>query len=111
MKISDLASSLGLTLVQSDFKDRTVSSGYTSDLLSDVMANAAADGVLVTVQAHKNTVAVAALVGLAAVVICNGRPVPVDMIEAAKAEGIALLKTTENAFEISGRLWSAMKGA
>jgi predicted transcriptional regulator len=111
MKISDLASSLGLTLVQGNFKDRTVSAGYTSDLLSDVMANAAADGVLITVQAHKNTIAVAALVGLAAVVICNGRPVPADMIEAAKTEGIALFKTTANAFEVSGWLWSAMKGA
>jgi predicted transcriptional regulator len=109
MKTSDLAPSLGLTLVQADFKDRAVTSGYTSDLLSDVMANAEADGVLVTVQAHKNTIAVAALAGLAAVVICNGRPVPADMIEAARTEGIALLSTTKSSFEISGRLWSIMQ--
>lgn len=110
MKISDLAPSLGVALVQGEFDDREVGSGYTSDLLSDVMANAKADGVLITVQAHKNTVAVASLAGLAAIVVCNGRPVPADMIEAARAEGIALLSTQDPAFEVSGRLWAALRG-
>lgn len=110
MKISDLAPSLDLKLVQAEFADREIGSGYASDLLSDVMANAKADGVLITVQAHKNAVAVASLAGLAAIVVCNGRPVPEDMIDAARAEGVALLSTTQAAFEVSGRLWAALKG-
>jgi len=110
MKISDLAPSLGLKLVQGEFADREVGSGYASDLLSDVMANAKADGVLVTVQAHKNTIAVASLAGLAAIVVCNARPLPEDMVEAARAEGIALLSTAQTAFEVSGRLWAALRG-
>ncbi len=108
MRISELAAALELEAVQPDCQDRPISSGYTSDLLSDVMANAAADGVLITVQAHKNAVAVASLVGLAAIVICNGRPVPEDMIEAARAEGVALFRTQANAFATSGRLWLAL---
>jgi hypothetical protein len=109
MLISELASSLGLETAQDAYKDREISSGYASDLLSDVMANAAADGVLVTVQAHKNAVAVASLVGLAAIVVCNSRPLPEDMIEAARAEGVAVFRSAENAFEISGRLWAALR--
>jgi hypothetical protein len=109
MLISELASTLGLETAQGDFKDREVSSGYASDLLSDVMANASADGVLVTVQAHKNAIAVASLVGLGAIVICNSRPLPEDMIEAAKAEGVAVFRSAENAFEISGRLWASLQ--
>ncbi len=110
MQISELAPALGLSLAQPEFTDREISSGYSSDLLSDVMANARADGVLVTVQAHKNTIAVAALAGLAAVVVCNGRPLPADMIEAARAERIAVLSTSDPAFEVSGRLWAALRG-
>lgn len=108
MRISELATSLRLEIAQGGYADREVSAGYSSDLLSDVMANARADGVLVTVQAHKNAVAVASLVGLAAIVVCNSRPLPEDMVEAARAEGIAVFRSPENAFEVSGRLWALL---
>jgi hypothetical protein len=110
MRISELAGRLALELAQETFEDRAISGGYSSDLLSDVMANAAADAVLVTIQAHKNTIAVASLLGLAAVVICNSRSLPEDMIRAAAAEGIAIFTTGMTQFEISGRLWSALRG-
>jgi hypothetical protein len=108
MRISELAPLLGLEVAQGEYRDRELSSGYASDLLSDVMANAKADGVLVTVQAHKNAIAVASLVGLGAIVVCNSRPMPEDMLEAAKTEGVALFRSAESAFEISGRLWAAL---
>jgi serine kinase of HPr protein (carbohydrate metabolism regulator) len=108
MRISELAPLLGLEVAQGEYSDRALSSGYASDLLSDVMANAKADGVLVTVQAHKNAIAVASLVGLAAIIVCNSRPMPEDMLEAAKAEGVALFRSAQSAFEISGRLWAAL---
>jgi hypothetical protein len=108
MRISELASALGLETAQGDFRDRDISSGYASDLLSDVMANAKADGVLVTVQAHKNAVAVASLVGLGAIVVCNSRPLPDDMLAAAKAEGVAVFLSAQSAFEVSGRLWAEL---
>jgi hypothetical protein len=109
MRISELASALGLETIQDGYEDREISTGYSSDLLSDVMANAKADGVLVTVQAHKNAVAVASLVGLAAIIVCNSRPIPDDMIEAARAERVAVLLSPESAFEVSGRLWTALR--
>lgn len=108
MRISELSPLLGLEVAQGEYADRELSSGYASDLLSDVMANAKADGVLVTVQAHKNAIAVASLVGLGAIIVCNSRPLPEDMLAAAKAEGVALFRSAESAFEISGRLWAAL---
>jgi hypothetical protein len=108
MRTSDLAKALGLSILQGTYEDREISGGYTSDLLSDVMANAKADGVLVTIQAHKNSVAVASLVGLAAIVVCNDRPVPDDMVEAARAEGVALFRSSTSQFDVSGRLWTAL---
>jgi len=50
-------------------------------------------------------VAVASLVGLAAIVICNDRPIPPDMVEAAAAEGVAIFLTKSSQFEVSGLLW------
>jgi hypothetical protein len=105
MLISDLGGRLGLDCLQESYEDRPLSSGYCSDLLSDVMANAAAGCVLVTIQAHKNSVAVAVLVGAAALVLCNGRLPPPDMLEAARTEGLAIFATTLSQFEVSGRLW------
>ena len=110
MRIGELVSLLGCECAQGEYDDASVGSGYSSDLLSDVMANASAGAVLVTIQAHKNTIAVASLLGLAAVVICNGRPLPEDMLEAARAERIAVFRTGFSQFEVSGRLWTALRG-
>lgn len=108
MLISELPGSLGLEIVQGTYRDRDISSGYASDLLSDVMANAKADGILVTVQAHKNAVAVASLIGLGGIIVCNARPVPDDMGEAAAAEGVAIFRSRDGIFEVSDRLWAAL---
>jgi hypothetical protein len=110
MRTSELAGALGLEILQGTYEDRVLAGGYTSDLLSDVMANAKAEGVLVTIQAHKNTVAVASLVGIAAIVVCNARPAPEDMLAAAEAEGVAVFRTRATQFEVSGRLYGALGG-
>ena len=110
MRIRDLAGIVDAEIIQGVYEDAEVSGGYTSDLLSDVMAHAKSKEALITIQAHRNTIAVAGLVGASAIVICNGRPVPEDMIEAARDEGIALLRTECNQYEVSGRLWKALRG-
>jgi DRTGG domain. len=106
VKISEVAAALNAEICQSEFEDVEVSGAYTSDLLSDVMAYAKDGGALITIQAHKNTVAVASLVNISVLVICNSRPLPDDMLEAAKNEGIAVIRTKENQFNVSGKLWS-----
>lgn len=110
MRIKDLQGIAEAEMVQGVYEDTEIEGGYTSDLLSDVMAHAKAKDVLITIQAHRNTIAVAGLVGAPAIIICNGRPVPEDMIEAARDEGIALVRTDLNQYEVSGRLWKALRG-
>ena len=105
MKISEIAAALGAEICQSEFEDIDVKGAYTSDLLSDVMAHAKDGGALITIQAHKNTVAVASLVNVSVIIICNSRPLTDDMVEAAKDEGIAIIRTKENQFTVSGKLW------
>ena len=78
-----------------------VSFAYASDLLSDVMGHCGDESVLITIQNHLNTIAVCTLAGIEAIVICHDRPVPDDMAEAAKREGVAIITTSLSQFECS----------
>ncbi|NLM00326.1 MAG: hypothetical protein GX220_02590 [Treponema sp.] len=109
MNISNLAKVLNLQIIQGEFDDREITCAYTSDLLSDVMGNAEDESVLITIQAHKNTIAVATLKDSPAIIVCNNRPIPEDMIEAAKDEGIAVFLSAETQFEISGKLYKILE--
>jgi hypothetical protein len=108
MTIRESAAALGCELVQDEFADSELAGGYASDLLSDVMAHAAAGCALITIQAHKNTVAVAVLANLPAIIVCNSRPVPPDMAAAARDEGIAILRSPESQFVVSGKLYARL---
>lgn len=103
MKISEL-SNVGFACLQDQFEDLDLAGGYTSDLLSDVMANLEEGQVLITIQAHKNTIAVASLAGAAAVVFCHNRTAAPDVVEAAAAEGIALFNTPGNQFDTTVKI-------
>jgi len=109
MTVREIAAALGAEICQDEFEDSELTGAYTSDLLSDVMANAHDGGALITIQAHKNTVAVATLVNISVIVICNSRPLPPDMLEAAKDESIAVIRTRENQFTVSGKLYEMLK--
>ena len=88
-----------------------IACAYTSDLLSDVMAHAPEGCVLITVQNHLNTVAVATLVGCRAILVCHGREVPDDMLAAATRERVAVLRTRLSQFEASCRIGRHMSVA
>ncbi|MCL2244345.1 MAG: DRTGG domain-containing protein [Treponema sp.] len=109
MKISEVTAALNAEICQDQFEDAELSGAYTSDLLSDVIAHAKDGGALITIQAHKNTIAVAALVNISVIIICNSRPLTDDILEAARDEGIAIIRTKENQFTVSGKLWEMLK--
>ena len=111
MTIREAAQALGAEIIQDEFDDSSLSGAYTSDLLSDAMANAKDGGALITIQAHKNTVAVATLVNISVIIICNSRPIPEDMLDAAKEEGIAVFLTKENQYTVSGKLYGLLSKA
>ena len=107
MKLSDLVTPLGLEILTGS--DQTeITGGYTSDLLSDVMANAQEGSALITIQAHNNAVAVASHVDLPALILCNSRPVTEDMLTAARDHGITLCRTALNQFQVSGILYELL---
>lgn len=108
MKVSEMAEHLGLDCLTpevnlDDLGELT--GGYASDLLSDVLANAPAGGVLVTIQVHMNAVAVASHCQLAAVIFAAGRRPDESTRLKAVQEGIALFTSAKSAFEIVGELY------
>lgn len=108
MNVKEVAEKLRLRVVQATGEESEIGTGYTSDLLSDVMANAQEGAALITIQAHKNTVAVASLAGCPAIIICNNRPIPEEMVDAARQEEIAIYSTEKNQYRVSGELYALL---
>ena len=79
--------------------------GYVSDLLSDVMANAKAGDLWVTLQTHQNIVAVASLKEIAGIIIIGGREPEKTTLAKAEEENIPIFLTNLPAFEVVGRLY------
>jgi hypothetical protein len=83
-----------------------VTRGHASDLLSDVLASAPGGGILVTVQAHMNVIAVCVHAGLPAVIFASGRA-PEDAVrQRAVKEGVHLFVSKQSAFDVSGQLYA-----
>jgi len=85
--------------------ENPVLGGYASDLLSDVIAHAGDGDVWITMQKHVNTVAVAHLKNLAAIVVVNGREPDAEAVARATEHGVTVLTTSLPAFEAAGRLY------
>ena len=107
MRLSEIADKLNLQNINKKpiREDVLISHGYTSDLLSQVLARAKNDSIWITVQSHLNTIGVAVMTGISAVIVCEGHDVPDEVIEKADEEQIALFKSQESAFQLSGKLF------
>ncbi|MBI3150720.1 MAG: hypothetical protein HYZ21_01160 [Chloroflexi bacterium] len=88
-----------------DFTSVHPRGGYTSDLLSCVMAGAKSKYIWVTLQSHLNIVAVAALLDIAAVIITENAHPDHATIAKANEQGVTLLSTSMPNFEVDGKLW------
>ena len=85
--------------------NREIKGGYTSDLLSDVMGFAREGQVWITLQTHKNVLAIASLKELAAILLVKGNKPEDDMLEQAVEEGIPVLGTDAQTFETTGKVY------
>ena len=107
MTLDEIAKRLGLALLTApkDLTQVEPITGYTSDMLSCVMSGAPREGLWVTLQAHINIIAVAALLDLSAIIITeNALPDPATIAK-ANEKGIVLLSTAMPSYEVVGRLW------
>jgi len=107
MNLQEIINHLNLTVLTEprDFTTIQPEGGYTSDLLSCVMAGAKNNYLWITLQAHINIVAIAALLEIAAIIITENAKPDATTISKANEQGIILLSTPKPTFEIDGKLW------
>ncbi|MFW5992338.1 MAG: DRTGG domain-containing protein [Halanaerobiaceae bacterium] len=105
MTVSDIAEKLDLEFVVTADPDREVNGCYIGDLLSNVMARAAADDLWLTIQGHQNVIAIALLVDIAAVILVEDFSMDDKALKKAEEKGINVLSTDASAYEIAGKLY------
>ncbi len=110
MTVKELIEKMDLTVYSGENNLNTeITGGYASDLLSDVMGFAQEGEAWITLQTHKNVIAIASLKELACVVLVKGSTPDEDMLEQAKREEIPVLGSKEETFETVGKIYSFIK--
>ena len=107
MTLDEIITELNLTVLteQKDFSQVVPGVGYTSDLLSCVMAGASKQALWVTLQSHININAVAAWLELSAIIITEGAMPDEMTLAKANEHNVTLLSTKETTFSVVGKLW------
>ena len=107
MNLQQIIDQLNLTVLTEprEFTEIAPTGGYSSDLLSCVMAGARKGHLWITLQAHLNIVAVAALNEVAAIIITENAQPDAASISNANQQGVILLSTPQPTYEVNGKLW------
>ena len=91
MKLSEIVEKLDLQVrTETGDLDVDVTGVYTSDMLSDVLANSEENNLWITLQTHPNIVAIASMKGLAGIVLINSRQPEEETVAKAQEKGIPL---------------------
>ncbi len=109
MNLGQIAQELGLENLTAELPPHqagNVEKAHASDLLSDVLANAPAGGLLITIQVHMNVIAVAVHAGLKAVIFASGMTPAQDVLAKAITEKVSLFTTRESTFDVAGKLYA-----
>ena len=109
MTVKELADELKLDVISGhDGLNHIIAGGYTSDLLSDVMGNAKEGQVWITLQTHKNVMAIASIKEIAAIILVKDNKPDKDTCLQSDEENIPVLSTYLPAFEIGGKIYNLL---
>lgn len=110
MTVHEIVKKLNLTVLSGhNLLEKEVTGAYCSDLLSDVMGNAREGDFWITLQVHKNIIAVASLKDLAAIILVKGLRPDAETLKLSEAENIIVLNTSKPAFVIAGQLYELIE--
>ncbi|MDF2591212.1 MAG: AraC family transcriptional regulator [Clostridia bacterium] len=100
--IKNICEKINATVIAgADEMEKEISGVYICDLLSWVMSHANKGDAWITVMSHANVVAVASLLDLGCVIVPEDIKMDEDAIKKANEEGIPLLSTSMNSYEIA----------
>lgn len=100
MKVTDLYKKAGLEPIN-EIHDKDIEGVFISDMVSDIIAGAKPNSLLITVQLHKNLIATANLVDISAIVyVRDKKPLP-DVVDVANRAGITLFSSPLDAWKLA----------
>ena len=109
MKVQELVDKLGLKVLSgANGLNREIDGCYISDLLSDVMGNAMEGNIWITLQTHKNVMAVASLKELACIILVKDLVPNAETIEQSNDDGLPVLQTSLPTYEIAGLVYNLL---
>jgi predicted transcriptional regulator len=106
MKLHEVADKLELEKLTPVF-EKDVTGVYISDMVSDVIANAKAGNLLVTVQVHANALAAANLVDVCAIIVAQGKKPADDVVRMAVKAEISIFSTELSRWQVATKLYEA----
>ena len=104
MRLSELAEKTDLRPLNKCEADKEIEGVYISDMVSDIITGAKANGILVTLQTHKSLIAAANLVDVAAVVFVRGKKPAEDVVALAHKASIGLFVTDVDTWSFALKL-------
>ena len=109
MKVQELVDKLGLKVLSgANGMDREIDGCYISDLLSDVMGNAMEGNIWITLQTHKNVMAVASLKEMSCIILVKNLVPNDETIEQSNDEDLPILQTNLPTYEIAGLVYNLL---
>lgn len=110
MKINELQTALKLKLFCGSLGlDKEIEGAYVTDVLSDALGHSRPNQVWVTIQQHKNIMAIATLKNLSAIILTKGVVPDPNTIEQSNLENIPILGTELESFELIGKLYNLLE--
>ncbi len=88
-------------------KDLQISGACGADLMSDVLATAQPESILLTGLNNPQTIRTAQMADIRAIIFVRGKYPSPDVVEVAEREHIPLISSPHGMFELCGRLFSA----
>ena len=110
MTVKELCEKLEITAVTLPQGDREIKGVYCCDLLSWVMGRAKADDAWITIMSNINTVAVASLADVSAILLSENAEIEESVVTKAEEQGINVLRTKMTTYEAALALGELLKG-
>lgn len=79
--------------------NREIIGAYCGDLLSWVMGKAEEDNAFITIMTNVNVIAVASLINVSVVIVCENAELSDEFINAAKSKEVNIIKSSLPSFE------------
>lgn len=104
-----IAEHLGAEIIAMPFPERAPQTAYCGDLLSWVMGHADPKSVWVTIMTNKNVLAVASLLELPLVIVCENAEIDGDFAAAALEQGINVVRCKSDCYTVCTALHGILK--